>query len=100
MFRPSRRALLATLPAGIWFLRSSSSTAVEAPIRIAITPVLVEGYFEVNHQLIAYVGEMLGRKAEIVQRRSYIVQRRSYKEISDLLERGEVDVAFVCGRRP
>lgn len=65
--------------------------AGEPRLRIAITPVLVEHYLEVNQQLIAYVGEKLGRPTELVQ-------RRSYKEISDLLEKGQVDVAFVCGR--
>jgi phosphonate transport system substrate-binding protein len=64
---------------------------VEPRVRIAITPVLVEHYLEVNRQLIAYVGEKLGQPTDLVQ-------RRSYKEISDLLEKGEVDVAFVCGR--
>jgi phosphonate transport system substrate-binding protein len=63
----------------------------EPRVRIAITPVLVEHYLEVNRQLIAYVGEKLGQPTDLVQ-------RRSYKEISDLLEKGEVDVAFVCGR--
>lgn len=63
----------------------------EPPVRVAITPVLVEHYLEVNRQLVAYMGERLGRRTEIVQ-------RRSYKEISDLLERGEVDLGFVCGR--
>jgi phosphonate transport system substrate-binding protein len=52
---------------------------------------LVEHYLDVNRQWIAYVGEKLGRQTELVQ-------RRSYKEISDLLEKGQVDVAFVCGR--
>ena len=69
----------------------TASAADEPRVRIAITPVLVEHYLEVNRQLIAYVGEKLGQPTDLVQ-------RRSYKEISDLLEKGEVDVAFVCGR--
>jgi phosphonate transport system substrate-binding protein len=69
----------------------TASAADEPRLRIAITPVLVEHYLEVNRQLIAYVGEKLGQPTDLVQ-------RRSYKEISDLLEKGEVDVAFVCGR--
>jgi phosphonate transport system substrate-binding protein len=69
----------------------SVAVASEPRLRIAITPVLVEHYLEVNRQLIAYVGEKLGQPTDLVQ-------RRSYKEISDLLEKGEVDVAFVCGR--
>lgn len=74
-----------------FFLLSLPSpvTAVE-PLRIAITPVLVEHYLDINRRWVAYVGEKLGRPAQLVQ-------RRSYKEISDLLEQGQVDVAFVCG---
>lgn len=64
--------------------------ATEPSLRVAITPVLVEHYLEVNQQWISYVGEKLGRQ-------TVMVQRRSYKEISDLLQRGQVDVAFVCG---
>ena len=66
------------------------SVAATEPLRIAITPVLVEHYLDVNRQWVAYVGEKLGRPAELVQ-------RRSYKEISDLLQQGQVEVAFVCG---
>jgi hypothetical protein len=35
----------------------SATAASESRLRIAITPVLVEHYLEVNRQLIAYVGE-------------------------------------------
>lgn len=68
----------------------ASEAGAQAPLRIAITPVLVEHYLDINRQWVAYVGEQLGRPTQLVQ-------RRSYKEISDLLEQGEVDVAFVCG---
>jgi phosphonate transport system substrate-binding protein len=61
-----------------------------APLRVAITPVLVEHYLDVNRQWVAYLGERLGRPTRLVQ-------RRSYKEISDLLEQEQVDIAFVCG---
>jgi hypothetical protein len=43
----------------------------EAPIRIAITPVLVAHYLEVNHELVAYVGEKLGRRAFVGLERSW-----------------------------
>ncbi|MBI2460826.1 MAG: hypothetical protein HYV61_04875 [Candidatus Rokubacteria bacterium] len=43
----------------------SSVTAIE-PLRIAITPVLVEHYLDVNRQWIAYVGEKLGRETHPV----------------------------------
>jgi phosphonate transport system substrate-binding protein len=70
---------------------ATASAVDESRLKIAITPVLVEHYLEVNRQLVTYVGDQLGRTPELIQ-------RRSYKEISDLLEKGEVDVAFVCGR--
>jgi phosphonate transport system substrate-binding protein len=69
---------------------ATATAADQAHLRIAITPVLVEHYLEVNQQLVTYIGQQLGRPTDLIQ-------RRSYKEISDLLERGEVDVAFVCG---
>jgi len=80
-FTVSSLLSLLVLPVGV---------AAEAPLRIAITPVLVEHYLDVNRQWVAYVGEQLGRPTQLLQ-------RRSYKEISDLLEQGEVDIAFVCG---
>jgi phosphonate transport system substrate-binding protein len=88
------RALMVGLLALVLLIstpRLSPAVAAESRLRIAITPVLVEHYLEVNRQLITYVGERLGRAPDLIQ-------RRSYKEISDLLEKGEVDVAFVCGR--
>lgn len=88
-----RRSLAATL-IGAALLGSGAAlparASAEPRLRIAITPVLVENYLEINRQIVAYIGDRLGRPADLVQ-------RRSYKEISDLLEKGEVDVAFVCG---
>ncbi len=90
MTRPATLALtLASVVAALGAV--TPGVAGEPRLRIAITPVLVEHYLEVNRQLVTYVGDRLGRTPELVQ-------RRSYKEISDLLEKGEVDVAFVCGR--
>lgn len=60
------------------------------PLRVAITPVLVENHLDLNRQLVAYLGERLGRPAALVQ-------RRSYERVSELLGRAEVDVAFTCG---
>jgi hypothetical protein len=42
----------------------------EPLLRIAITPVLVEHYLDVNRQWVAFVGEKVGRPTELVQRRS------------------------------
>ncbi len=64
---------------GLLLLLTLPSVATgETPLRIAITPVLVEHYLEVNREWIGYVGEKLGRQTRLVQ-------WRSYKEISDLL---------------
>jgi phosphonate transport system substrate-binding protein len=86
-----RRSLLAGLLLLAAGAPAAPAASADARLRIAITPVLVEHYLEINHQLITYIGERLGRPTDLVQ-------RRSYKEISDLLEKEEVDVAFVCGR--
>jgi phosphonate transport system substrate-binding protein len=70
---------------------SHAAAAAEAPgLRIAITPVLVENRLDLNRRFVAYLGEKAGTRAALVQ-------RRSYKQVSDLLERSEVDLAFTCG---
>lgn len=60
------------------------------PLRIAITPVLVERQIGLNGEFIAYLGQRLGARATLVQ-------RRSYRQVGELLERSEVDIAFTCG---
>lgn len=60
------------------------------PLRVGITAVLVEKHLDLNRQFVAYVGDKLGTTATVVQ-------RRSYEQVSVLLERAEVDVAFTCG---
>lgn len=67
-----------------------SSVAATEPLRIGITGVLVEHNRALNEQMITYIGEKVGRPVEILH-------RKSYQEMSDLLERGLADVAFVCG---
>jgi phosphonate transport system substrate-binding protein len=75
-------------------LLASAAEAADAPphgvLRVGITPVLVEKHLDLNRQFVAYLGEKLGIAATLVQ-------RGSYKQISELLERAEVDVAFTCG---
>lgn len=58
-------------------------------LRVAITPVLVEKNIDLNKRLIEYIGERIKMPVTIVQ-------RKTYQEINDLMERGQVDVAFVC----
>ena len=60
------------------------------PLRIAVAAVISpEGTVQSYSPLLTYIEEKLGRPVELVQRRTYL-------EVNDLLEHGEVDVAFVC----
>ena len=61
-----------------------------APLRMAVAAVISpQGTFESYSILAAYLGEQLGRPVQLVQ-------RRTYAEVNGLIERGEVDLAFVC----
>jgi len=77
-------SLAAAAPAAPAAVRSQPT------LRVGITAVLVERHLDLNAQLVAYLGEKVGAAASLVQ-------RRSYRQVSLLLERGEVDVAFTCG---
>jgi phosphonate transport system substrate-binding protein len=60
------------------------------PLRLAVAAVISpQGTFESYSALAAYLSDKLGRPVELVQ-------RRTYAEVNDLIENGEVDVAFVC----
>jgi len=61
------------------------------PLRIAVGGMITpkEG-FAYYRKLLDYLGEKLERKVEFVD-------REDYAEINDLLKKGDVDVAFVCG---
>jgi phosphonate transport system substrate-binding protein len=60
------------------------------PLRIAVAAVISpEGTIQSYSPLLQYLEEKLDRPVELVQRRTYL-------EVNDLIERGEVDVAFVC----
>jgi phosphonate transport system substrate-binding protein len=64
--------------------------AAEPPLKIGvasmITPVDTVKYYQ---DVIDYIGEQIGRPVQMVQ-------RRTYDEMDKLLERGEVQVAFIC----
>lgn len=67
------------------------SMANPVPIRIAVASVVSpKETRRTYNDLIAYLGEKLGRPTELVQ-------RQTYAEINDLVHSGGVDVAFVCG---
>jgi len=71
--------------------QSAANHTADAPIRIAVGGMITpkEG-FAYYRKLLDYIGEKSGRKVEFVD-------REDYAEINDLVKKGEVDVAFVCG---
>ncbi len=64
--------------------------AGETPLRVAVAAIISpKGTVESYTALLDYLGEKTGRPVELIQRSTYM-------EINDLIERGEIDVAFVC----
>lgn len=60
------------------------------PLRIAVAAVISpEGTVQSYSPLLQYLEEKLDRPVELIQRKTYL-------EVNDLIEHGEVDIAFVC----
>lgn len=60
------------------------------PLRVAVAAVISpRGTVESYSPFLSYLEEKLNRPIELVQRRTYL-------EVNDLIEYGEVDLAFVC----
>ncbi len=60
------------------------------PLRVAVGAIISpKGTVESYSPLLDYLREKLNRPVELVQRRTYL-------EVNDLVEHGEVDIAFVC----
>ncbi|MCL4507212.1 MAG: phosphate/phosphite/phosphonate ABC transporter substrate-binding protein [Chloroflexi bacterium] len=60
------------------------------PLRVAVAAVISpKGTVESYQPLMDYLSAKLSRPVELVQ-------RRTYAEVNDLVEKGYVDVAFVC----
>ena len=60
------------------------------PLRVAVAGVISpKGTVESYTPLLNYLSRKLDRPVELVQ-------RRTYAEVNDLIERGDVDLAFVC----
>ena len=78
-----------TLTFLLWADIAQYAVASQEPLRIGLTAVIVEDFLQLNRQLLQYVGEKVGVPVELVL-------RKSYQEMNDMLEKGEVDVAFVC----
>lgn len=89
--------LAACAPAGVQpLIRLSDLEPLEVPtsdvppLRVAVAAVLsAQSTAETYQPLLDYLSAKLGRPVELVQ-------RRTYGEINQLIEDGEVDVAFVC----
>jgi phosphonate transport system substrate-binding protein len=62
----------------------------QKPIRLGITTVLVDHAINANESLAAYLEHKVGVRVEIVQ-------KPSFQAINDMMERHEIDIAFVCG---
>ena len=62
----------------------------EVPLRVAVGAIISpKGTIESYSPLLDYLSKKLNRPVELVQRRTYL-------EVNDLVEHGEVDIAFVC----
>lgn len=60
------------------------------PLRVAVAAVISpKGTVESYSPLLDYLEKKLNRPVELIQRRTYL-------EVNDLIEHGEVDMAFVC----
>ncbi len=81
--------LALTLTFLLWADTAQYAIASQEPLRIGLTAVIVEDFLQLNRHLLQYVGEKIGMPVELVL-------RKSYQEMNDMLEKGEVDAAFVC----
>ncbi len=65
---------------------SANADTLKIGVAAMISPKETSRYYT---DMINYVGEKVGKKVEIIQ-------RENYSEMDSLLEKGEVDVAFIC----
>lgn len=88
----SRRRLLGaagSLAASFGVLRTRAQSA-DAPLRFALTPVLLTSDLVMLEELKAYLAHAMGRPV-------HLVSRRTYQEITALLVTRQVDAAWICG---
>lgn len=64
----------------------SHQTVVKIGVASMITPVDAVKYYQ---DVIDYIGQQIGRPVQMVH-------RRTYDEMDSLLEKGEVNIAFIC----
>jgi phosphonate transport system substrate-binding protein len=73
------------MPWGLPYARSA-----DAPLRFALTPVLLTSDLVMLEELKAYL-------ARVTERPVHLVTRRTYQEITALLVSRQVDAAWICG---
>jgi len=88
--RGVQRKWLLWLFAGVALGWCITAIADDIPIRFGLTPVFLDDQPRILDTWQAYLEKRLGRSVTFVQ-------RGSYQEITDLLLRGELDAAWICG---
>ena len=79
-------ALLLSVSAREGICDSSADTPLKIGVASMITPVDAVKYYQ---EIIDYIGEQINRPVQMVH-------RRTYDEMDSLLEKGDVQVAFIC----
>ena len=87
-----RRRLLMGVPSGAAAaaLVAGHASAIEAPLRFALTPVLLTSDLVMLEELKTYL-------ARAIDRPVHLITRRTYQEITALLVTRQVDAAWICG---
>jgi len=71
-------------------IASLPAAAQQDAVRIGLTAVVVRENLRFYDRWAEYLGARVGHPV-------VFVQRRAYRDIMDMLERGELDVAWICG---
>ncbi len=87
-----RRRLLAGLASasGLCLTSRQPTWASEAPLRFALTPVLLTSDLVMLEELKSYLARATGRLV-------HLISRRTYQEITALLISRQVDAGWICG---
>jgi phosphonate transport system substrate-binding protein len=90
--RTDRRRMLLGLGStiGLLPLHTRRALPADAPLRFALTPVLLTSDLVMLEELKAYLARATGRSV-------HLVTRRTYQEITALLVSRQVDAAWICG---
>jgi phosphonate transport system substrate-binding protein len=72
------------------FAGANCARAQDAPLRFALTPVLLTSDLVMLEQLKAYLAQAMHRPVQLLT-------RRTYQEITALLVTRQVDAAWICG---